>query len=62
MAMPKSDIKTKKKNPSKPGWKSIMGDVANDNNFWHSVWKSEGSPNQGNVYNRMKSAKSAYRK
>ena len=40
-----------------PGWKDEVESKKQDSLFWHAVWRSEGSPHQGDLFNFMKSSR-----
>ena len=44
-----------------PGWSEHVKPYQKESLFWHSVWKSAGKPNQGDLYNVMKNAKAQYK-
>ena len=58
-----SSISTSDGKPKKrvlPGWNEYVKPYAEENIFWNSVWKSQGSPKCGEVYERMKYCKNQY--
>ena len=43
-----------------PGWKDEVESRKQDSLFWHAVWRSAGSPHQGDLFNFMKSSRNIY--
>ena len=48
-------------NQNVPGWNEHVKPFKSESKFWHSVWVSAGCPNQGDLYNVMKSSKQQYK-
>ena len=43
-----------------PGWKDEVEPKRQDSLFWHSVWRSAGSPRQGDLFEFMKHSRNIY--
>ena len=43
-----------KASKAKPGWKDDVKPQRSDAIFWHSVWRSAGRPNTGQLFEQMK--------
>ena len=43
-----------------PGWKDEVEARKQDSLFWHALWRSAGSPHQGDLFNSMKNSRNIY--
>ena len=51
----------KKKRPSSvAGWSEFVKPYAEDNRFWSEIWKSEGKPKFGYIFENMKNSQKQY--
>ena len=44
-----------------PGWNEYVKPFSDENKFWYSVWVSSGQPQQGSLFNVMRSSKLQYK-
>ena len=49
-----------KASKAKPGWKDDVKPQRSDAIFWHSVWRSAGRPNTGQLFEQMKYSRNQY--
>ncbi|KAI3385219.1 hypothetical protein SNEBB_001120, partial [Seison nebaliae] len=57
LAIPKKKVGMSR---GKPGWTEFVEPFREKSIFWHGVWKSAGSPNQGQLYNLRRFTRSKY--